>query len=256
VTPEEWEVCENPGSLWWHLREAGRLTPRRSVLLACACCRRIWRLVPDEGCRKAVQAAESWAVAGNDDGWVTAALESVQQACKNTAAKTAARAAGAAVALILYAVTHNQRGEELGFGTCVESAIGNAADAAIVEAGELAKASRSSRAKDARRAERRQEHAAQAALTRCIFRNPFLPPFAVSPDALRHNDGAAVKLATVFYDERDPETGLLDPVGLAMLADALEEAGVDDAAALKHLRSPDSPHCRGCFVVDAVRGRG
>lgn len=50
------------------------------------------------------------------------------------------------------------------------------------------------------------------------------------------------------------EDGSLDPVRLAVLADALEEAGCTDEAALAHLRS-GGPHVRGCFVLDAVLGR-
>jgi hypothetical protein len=41
---------------------------------------------------------------------------------------------------------------------------------------------------------------------------------------------------------------------LAVLADALEEAGCADALLLAHLRSP-GPHVRGCFALDAVRGK-
>lgn len=40
-----------------------------------------------------------------------------------------------------------------------------------------------------------------------------------------------------------------DPARLAVMADALEEAGCRDADLLAHLRSP-GPHARGCFAVD------
>jgi hypothetical protein len=46
----------------------------------------------------------------------------------------------------------------------------------------------------------------------------------------------------------------LDPARLAMLADALEEAGCTDAELLRHLRDP-GPHARGCFAVDALLSR-
>jgi hypothetical protein len=42
---------------------------------------------------------------------------------------------------------------------------------------------------------------------------------------------------------------------LPVLADALEDAGADDAALLDHLRGP-GPHTRGCHAVDAVLGLG
>ena len=37
-------------------------------------------------------------------------------------------------------------------------------------------------------------------------------------------------------------------------ADALEEAGCDDAAILDHLRSP-GPHVRGCWALDMLLGK-
>jgi hypothetical protein len=40
---------------------------------------------------------------------------------------------------------------------------------------------------------------------------------------------------------------------LPILADALEEAGCDDADILSHCRGPE-PHVRGCWVVDLIRG--
>ena len=58
-------------------------------------------------------------------------------------------------------------------------------------------------------------------------------------------------LAQAAYLERDPATGHLDPARLAVLADALEEAGCADEAVLSHLRSP-GPHVRGCWALDLV----
>jgi hypothetical protein len=40
-------------------------------------------------------------------------------------------------------------------------------------------------------------------------------------------------------------------VRLAVLADALLEAGCDDECLLGHLRGP-GPHVRGCFALDAI----
>jgi hypothetical protein len=41
---------------------------------------------------------------------------------------------------------------------------------------------------------------------------------------------------------------------LPVVADALEEAGCDDAAILGHLRDP-GPHARGCWALDLVLGK-
>jgi hypothetical protein len=70
-----------------------------------------------------------------------------------------------------------------------------------------------------------------------------------------------VSLAQAAYDERDLPSGHLDPGRLAVLADALEDAGGSDPDILGHLRGP-GPHTRGCWVLDALlrkgqdRGRG
>jgi hypothetical protein len=47
-------------------------------------------------------------------------------------------------------------------------------------------------------------------------------------------------------------SGELDPHRLAVLADALEEAGAP-AELVEHLRSP-GPHVRGCWPVDLCLG--
>jgi hypothetical protein len=65
---------------------------------------------------------------------------------------------------------------------------------------------------------------------------------------LAWKNGTAVKLAQQAYDSED-----FDISRMAVLADALEEAGCTDAWALEHLRS-GAVHARGCTVVDALLG--
>ena len=48
-------------------------------------------------------------------------------------------------------------------------------------------------------------------------------------------------------------SGELESDRLAVLSDAVEEAGCDDPAILEHLRSP-GPHFRGCHVLDLLLG--
>ena len=86
---------------------------------------------------------------------------------------------------------------------------------------------------------------AQAALLRCLFGNPFRPA-ALPPAVLAWQSGTAVRVARGVY-----EAGRWED--LPVLADALEEAGCDDAGLLGHLRGP-GPHARGCHAVDAVLG--
>jgi len=93
------------------------------------------------------------------------------------------------------------------------------------------------------------ERAAQAALLRCVFGNPFRP-VSIDP-ALR--TPAVISLAEAAYTERILPSGHLDPQRLGALAAAIEE-GRADAAIVGHLRS-DGPHVRGCWAVDLVLGR-
>ncbi len=91
------------------------------------------------------------------------------------------------------------------------------------------------------------------ALLRCIFVNPFRS-VVISPAVLAWNDRTVVRLAQAAYEERHLPAGTLDTGRLAVLADALEEAGCTDADILGHLRGP-GPHVRGCWPVDLLLGK-
>jgi hypothetical protein len=93
-------------------------------------------------------------------------------------------------------------------------------------------------------------HALQADLLRCVFGNPFRPA-SLDPSCLTPT---VIALAESTYDERQWPTRHLDPARLAVLADALEEAGCALADVLAHLRSAGA-HVRGCFAVDLVLRR-
>jgi hypothetical protein len=61
-------------------------------------------------------------------------------------------------------------------------------------------------------------------------------------------------LAWAIYEERSLSAGMLDMARIAILADAMEEAGSTDAQLLGHLRGP-GPHARGCFALDLLLGK-
>jgi hypothetical protein len=61
-------------------------------------------------------------------------------------------------------------------------------------------------------------------------------------------------LATAAYEERSLPAGTFDPARLAVLSDALEDAGCTNEQILVHLREP-SPHVRGCWVIDLLLGK-
>lgn len=48
---------------------------------------------------------------------------------------------------------------------------------------------------------------------------------------------------------------MLDPSRLAVLADALEEAGCTNEDILLHLRQQGAIHVRGCAALDWILGR-
>lgn len=121
--------------------------------------------------------------------------------------------------------------------------------------------------------------AAKAALLRCVFRNPSRPWADYSrchqcgawfvPPKLRFYRCPNCKSEGSFSRSRLP-TPWLTPAGMGLattardgqdfallpvLADALEDAGCNTADLLAHLRGP-GPHCRGCWPLEVVLGRG
>jgi hypothetical protein len=82
-----------------------------------------------------------------------------------------------------------------------------------------------------------------AELVRDLFGNPYRP---VKFDR-SWRTSTAVGLADGIYADRAFDR-------LPILADALEEAGCDNADMLAHCRG-DGPHARGCWVVDLVLGK-
>lgn len=79
---------------------------------------------------------------------------------------------------------------------------------------------------------------------------PFRPLPLVPASVLTWNGGCVIQLARAIYDERT-----FDNQRLAVLADALEEAGLTDEEVLKHCRQDGAVHLRGCWVVDLLLGK-
>src|SRR5262249_8262792 len=82
-----------------------------------------------------------------------------------------------------------------------------------------------------------------AALLSDILGNPFRPAALAPP----WGPPPVAPLPQTAYEERTLPAGPLDPDRLAVLADALEEAGCDNPDILSHLRGP-GPHVRGCWA--------
>jgi len=84
----------------------------------------------------------------------------------------------------------------------------------------------------------------QAALVRDIFGNPFRP-VEFSPE---WRTPTATAIALQMYESRDFSA-------MPILADAMQDAGCDNADILNHCRYSEGVHVRGCWVVDHVLGK-
>jgi hypothetical protein len=89
-----------------------------------------------------------------------------------------------------------------------------------------------------------EERAAQTQLLRDIVGNPFRP-VSFSPE---WRTSTAVGIAKGMYESRNFDA-------MPILADALQDAGCDNADILNHCRDTSATHVRGCWVVDLVLGK-
>jgi hypothetical protein len=229
MTESEWLEGTGPTPMLELLR--GKATQRKLRLFAVACCRRIWDYMLDGRSREAVEVSERYA-----DG--LAHRENLDQAWQ--AAMAAARILGHPPARAAASVAAT--GDP---STTTSSDAARAAGLSGTPAWEVTGT-----------AEFRAERAVQADLLRDLFGTlafRTLPP--LSPSLLAWNDGLVVRMANTAYEERSLPLGELDAVLLAVLCDALLDAGCPpDHELLLHMRGP-GPHVRGCAAVDLLTGR-
>lgn len=215
MTEAEWINCADPHLMLLHLRNNTR--ERKRTLFACACCRRIWRLLNDTRSRRAVEVAELFA-----DG-----LASEEQRQEAFSAAWAVNAHPRDFARQPSSLYFAAIAAWLAVGKCTGATSRAAGVAAAHHAGD-------------ENAERRE----QAHLLRDLFGNPFRP-LGISPSC---RTASVVAQARSIYDERTFDR-------LPILADALEEAGCTNPDVLEHCRAL-GPHVRGCWVVDLILGKG
>ncbi len=220
----QWLEASDPA---WMLEFLGdRASERKRRLFACACARRALRLQANDLLEEALAIAEQLA-----DGTIPAeardrALQAVRTARSMQPDDELNRTISAAVQHALDAPA--------------AEAVSNASECAIRAA--IADMRRR-RPGSVARVSYTPEHAAQAALLRCLVGNPH-HPVRLGPEVLAWNDGTVVKMARAIAEARSFEQ-------LPILADALEEAGCSDAAVLGHCRH-GGEHVPGCWVVDLV----
>jgi hypothetical protein len=230
------------------------VSDRKLRLFAVACVRRVHHLLPDPRSRQALEVAEQFADGGATQLLLSAAWDAAWDAAWAVSRDTAWAAARDAARAAAWTV---------------------ARDAARAAARDTAWAAARDAARDA-------AWAAEAVLLREVVGNPFQRAEELCGFVHSVSQGVTAtvrSIASGAYDERLPD-GTLDPLRLAVLADALEEAGCDSEPLLMHLRGLEpcrrsrgravrrdrgaigtgwrplrTPHVRGCWALDAILGK-
>jgi hypothetical protein len=247
---EDWWSCREPMSLlvflmprddvsnyWRPVPDHPACTARRQRLIAAAACRMVWRQMDDERSRAAVEAAEAYA-----DGRVDVYHME--------------RTLGPAMEVL-------QRFLPVG-GDSEGWLRWHASHAAIEVARESLRPGRvtcSARLACDGPCGYQLAGPAQCEAIRCIVGNPFRP-YVLHPVLPGRTLRALVRAA---YDNRLDDFSL-DPDRLAVLADALQDAGLAEPrpgcpgtghlshGLLHHLTAPGARHWRGCWALDLLLG--
>jgi hypothetical protein len=222
MTEEEWLHGVNRTTMMNWLRRGG--TQRQFYLAGCAAVRQFWDQLPDQPYRNLIRLVEQYA-----DGLLNP--EELRQA--HRAAETAA-------------FEENLELQNQGLRTRRLSKRMAPVFAAVhASMAEAAWESAISAMEAAQGAEKRvTAWAEQCAILRDIFGNPFRSVPAVHPSWLAWHDATVPRIAQSIYEQYTFEH-------LPILADALEEAGCDNAVILDHCRQP-AKHVRGCWLLDTL----
>lgn len=235
MTEDDWLTCGNPDEMLDYLD--GKVSDRKLRLFACACCRRVWRLLSVPACRRAVEVAEQFAdglVSPEDCKAAHAAAQHARplrldgnwSAAVVAAAGPVAQLASAAADYTARAVAHigAERLNSVARASVCAGATSAMRDAAW---------DNYESAIDAAVLLEQEQH---ADLLREIIGNPFRPtaPASFAP--------VVVQLAEAMYD------GATEAFALH---DALIEEG--HATLAEHFQRPGHP--RGCWALDAILGR-
>ncbi len=211
MTEAEWRSCTDPQRMQEFLR--GQSSDRKLRLFAVACCRRVWHLLREKNHQKAVEVAERYA-----DGIATPLQ--LRQAEHHAAFRV------------------RRVGDARKRRTSAAEAAARAASPSPVTAARFA-----ADASETPEFEWQGQCELLRDLFPCFFCPTLVDPIWLTPTVL--------SLAQAAYDNRNLPSGTLDNARLAVLADALEDAGCTETTLLEHLRS-SGPHCRGCWVMDLI----
>ena len=241
-----WLTAAYPQPLLTYLRRPGRVARtkagrRKLRLFACACCRRLWPALRP-GQQAVIEQAERAADGVTDLSSVHRAWEAAHPLNFGSGARTFL-----SVVLSLFggrpiqteptAVPQSAQIE------LVRTILGHLSRSETWATASVWRPVGGRELTPIRGTEPKVERKFQADLVRCLFGNPFRPATIVSAWRTASAVGLARGIHVEFAFDRLP-----------ILADALEDAGCDVAAALNHCRH-ERVHTRGCWVVDALLGR-
>ena len=245
MTEQEWLECQDPQPMLEFLR--AKVNERKLRLFACACCRGFWDRLSERD-RHVVQVVERFIEGEASEQELATAREELRGSFSDRSVRAHAWAA---------AQPSQSAGQSHALGSSpivrLAAEIGNTvrhhwnqpADTEMVRTVFTVAFLPFIVLEGAMNyfrwpAERSPE---QPSLIRDIFGNPFRP-VSIKPAWQTTN---ATALAQSIYDERAFER-------MPIVADALEDAGCDNADILNHCRQPGE-HVRGCWVVDLVLGK-
>ena len=251
MTEAEWVASDTPYDMIKFIRL--RASRRKLRLLACACCRRIWNLLPDERSRRAVEMSERYAdgLASKQEmsaaqGMATEALRNIEERCRPIESpfgsfKGLSEEDKTALEATWYLASKQKAAAKAAKG------VGRATDRTSTITEEMSQAAGwafiAEMIGTARPIWDKSRHN-YIVIIKCIFGNPF-DSKTINPSWLTPQ---VVSLAQAIYFDRLFEL-------MSELGDVLEKTGCDDPEILSHCRS-QNPHTRGCWVVDSLLGKG
>jgi hypothetical protein len=226
MTEAEWLAGTDPTKMLEFLR--GKAGDRKLTLFVCACWRRCGPFLPDN-IRGTNLITEQYA-----DGMVRA---------------------GALLTTLLASGFPRHEADEFITASC-EHAIAVARNCAAVMSFRCLKLSRPGYQNPAAtiRTDYDAENATQCHILRDLFGKPMRPSPSLPGIVLAWNDRTIPRIAEGLYNDRKLPEGTLDAGRLAILADALLDAGCDNEELIGHCRS-EGPHVRGCWAVDLLLGK-
>jgi hypothetical protein len=234
MTEADWLKDGDPMAKLNHV--ADRATPRKMRLLVCAACRRLWDLMTDPRARQAVETTE----------WFADRPSTSKTRKELTAARGAAHLAAVAAREGMSQAADYDRAH-------LEAHVLNLASLAAqsdVSVRGWSPFRVSLYLNDVDYVLRMRPGSfpigKNCPLIRDVFGNPFRP-VALDPAWIAWDAGTVRKMAQAIYDDRAFDR-------LPVLADALEDAGCNDADVLRYCREPGE-HARGCWVIDLLLGK-